>query len=380
MNHALRACLIVLFALPAMLQARQNAAPTDSLRLPEHFKIAGFIVDSLTKRPVQSAGIFVNNTSLDTVSLRNGYYRLSRVPMGKHEIVVTAVGYMPRTLIINGALPTTSADTIRLLPMQPVALNEMMARTSDKRWQFFYQQFKEHFIGTTEFAKEVKILNPWVLRFEESENKEWSAMADELLLLENMALGYRLKCYLKQLAVAKQIAVFDACLFFEPIKTLDQRLADRWRNNRLIAYRGSLMEFLRRMAEKNTDSLYRAFRLRGTERFYHTTEPDPQSASTFNDLKQPVSYPHEFALNFSRDQLQINYYGAGEDMAYRRFVNRMTKIQRLPARFRASWLASRSPQVIVNRMGYFNNAMEVEVYGYWEYLRIAERLPITYFP
>lgn len=380
MNHALLRCLILFLALPTVLQARQNPAAADSLRLPEHFRITGVIMDSLTRRPIQSAGIFVNNTSLDTVSLRNGFYRLSRLPMGEHEIVITAAGYMPRTIIANGAVALPVTDTIRLLPVRPAPLNEMMARTSDKRWQIFYQRFKDHFIGTTAFAGEVKILNPWVLRFEESEKKEWSATADDLLLIENMVLGYRIKCYLRQLAVANQIAVFDGCLFFEPIKTLDQRVADRWRANRLTAYQGSLMEFLRRMAAKETDSLYQAFRLRGTESFYYTTDPDPQSASTFRDLKKPATYPHEFILNFSRDQLQINYYGAGEDMGYRRFVNRITKIQRLPARFRASWLASRSLQVTVNRMGYFNNPMDVEVYGYWEYLRIAERLPITYFP
>jgi hypothetical protein len=380
MNHAFLRCLILLLILPAVLQARQNAAAGDSIRLPEHFRIEGIIIDSLTQRPIQSAGIFVNNTSLDTVSMRNGFYRLSRLPMGEHEIVITAAGYIPRRLTARGTTTPHIADTIRLLPVRPIPLNDMMARTTDKRWQFFYQRFKNHFIGTTAFADEVKILNPWVLRFEESEKKEWSATADDLLLIENMVLGYRIKCYLEQLAVANQVAIFDGCLFFEPIKTLDQRIADRWHTNRLTAYRGSLMEFLRRVAEKDTDSLYRVFRLRGTERFYHTSEPDPQSASTFSNLKKPATYPHEFVLNFSRDQLQINYYGAGEDMSYRRFVNRMTKIQRLPARFRASWLASRNPQVIVNRMGYFNNPMEVEIYGYWEYMRIAERLPITYFP
>lgn len=380
MKLAALKCLPLLLIVPAVLQARQQATAVDSVRLLDYFKVAGIVIDSLTGLPISGAEIFVNYTSLDTVSLRNGFYCLSHVPMGTHEIVVTATGYMPRCLLVKGTPPQRLADTIRLLPYQPPSLNDMIARTSDKRWLALYQQFKEHFIGATLWADEVKILNPWVLRFEEISDKEWKAVADALLLIENMALGYRMKCYLQQLAVAKQVAVFDGCLFFEPIKTLDQRLAERWRNNRLAAYRGSLMQFLRRLAEADTDSLYKTFRLQGTETFYHTAEPAKELMCTFNDLKQTVTPPYEFTLKFARNQLQINYYGAGEDMAYRRFVKRIAKIYRLPERFRSSWLASRHWAVTFNRLGYFNHALDVEIYGYWEFQRIADRLPITYFP
>lgn len=376
MNHALLRCLFVLLICPDVSYAYRQ----DSLALPPTFRIRGVIADSLSGRPIAAAWIFVNHTSFDTVSLRNGSYRLSNLPMGTHEIIITAAGYMPRRVVARGTLPQPLPDTVRLLPVSPVPLNEMMARTSDKRWQSFYSRFKEHFIGTSPFAEEVKILNPWVLYFEEIDKKEWRTLANDLLLVENMALGYRLKCYIEQLAVADKVAVWDGAIFFEPFQTTDKRLADRWNTNRKAAYRGSLMQFLRRLAETDGDSLYRVFRLRGVESFYHTTEPPAQAAADFLSIKAPETLPYEFRLRFNRNHLQINYIGAPEDMAYRRFVNRMTKIQRLPERFRASWLASRSEEVVFNRLGYFNNALAVEVYGYWEYLRIADRLPVTYHP
>ncbi|WP_448518188.1 carboxypeptidase regulatory-like domain-containing protein [Rhodoflexus sp.] len=380
MNHALRYCLFLLLNLSAVLQAHAGSLVQDSTLLPEFFGIKGIIADSLSQRPIAAAWIFVNQTSLDTISLRNGRYQLSRIPMGAHEIIVTAAGYAPRRLLACGTSQLPLPDTIRLLPIQPTPVNELMARTSDKRWQLFYQRFKEHFIGTSPFAGEVKVLNPWVLYFEETSKNEWRALTDELLIVENMALGYRLKCYIEQLAVAGKISVFDGGIFYEPIKTLDNRIADRWKANRQFAYRGSLMEFLRRLTVTDSDSLYKAFRLRGTENFYHTAIPAPQFATTFQAIKKVETPPYEFRLYFNRDHLQINYMGLGEDMAYRRFVNRITKIQRMPEKFRASWLASRSEEVVFNRLGYFNNALEVELYGYWEYLRLADRLPITYFP
>lgn len=373
-----RACLrsfLLVVAFPIGLQARQTASPTDSLCREEYFSVKGVIADSLTKRPIQGAWIFVNNTSLDTVSGRGGSYRLGRIPKGTHEIVITASGYMPRRVHMSGTL----ADTIKLLPIRPKSLQEMTARTAGKKWQLFYQRFKEHFIGTSVWADEVKILNPWVIYFEDTDKlKQWRAFADDLILIENMALGYRIRCYLEQLAVEKQVAVFDGCLFFEPMQTLDARTAERWRKNRLAAYRGSLMHFLRRLATAENDSLFKVFRLRGTEYFYHTLNHPDRQINAFADIRKAAEVPYEFIFHFNRDHMQVNYYGAGEDMAYRRFVNRMTKIQRLPERFRASWLASRRESAVFNRLGYFNDPFAVEVYGYWEFQRLAERLPITY--
>ncbi|MCS7017808.1 MAG: carboxypeptidase regulatory-like domain-containing protein [Cytophagales bacterium] len=357
-----------------------HALVSDSLCLPAHFLIKGVVVDSLTKRPVQAAWIFVNNTTLDTVSLRSGAYRLSGVPMGRHEIVVSATGYLPRRIIADGTKEPALTDTICLLPLRPKSLEEMLARTKYKEWNFFYHKFKAHFLGTSDWASEVRILNPWVIYFEYTNSKEWRALANDLLLIENMALGYRIRCYLEQMAVAGQVAVFDGCLFFEPIATIDPHIAEKWRKNRQVAYRGSLMQFLRCLATAENDSLFKVFRLRGTEYFYHTQEPASKVAQSPTSVIQPTESPYEFSFVFARDQMQINYYGAGEDMAYRRFVNRMTRIQRLPERFRASWLASRSERVMFNRLGYFYNPLTVEVYGYWEYQRIAERLPIDYNP
>ncbi|MCS6967792.1 MAG: carboxypeptidase-like regulatory domain-containing protein [Bernardetiaceae bacterium] len=376
MNVVFLVCLLI----PG---AWQTEIPGDSLKQAKHaqvFTFKGVVIDSLSRKPIVTAWIFVNNTTLDTVSGRNGFFRLSGIPCGQHEVIITATGYLPSRLSIHTAKDTLSLDTIKLLPTKHLPLQEMMGRTYQKRWQFFFQRFKKHFIGDSPFASEIAILNPWVIYFEEIDKKKWRALANDFLLIENLALGYRIKCYIEQFAVDGQVAILDGCLFFQPIKTVDPKLIAKWNANRKMAYYGSLMHFLRCLAWSKNDSLYKVYQLRGLENFYHTHEPSPQFLSSFSELVTNTHYSYEYNFRFGRYYVQVNYYGAGEEMAYRRFVNRMTGIQRLPAAFRASWLASRHLEVTFNQLGYFNQPLAVEVYGYWEYLRIPHRLPITYFP
>jgi hypothetical protein len=68
--------------------------------------------------------------------------------------------------------------------------------SSNADWKKNYEQFRSEFIGTTENSKLCKVLNPRVVNLNYHRSKQrLEADADEFLVVENRALGYRTKYF-----------------------------------------------------------------------------------------------------------------------------------------------------------------------------------------
>ena len=66
--------------------------------------------------------------------------------------------------------------------------------TSPADWKKNFELFKKEFIGTTENAKKCEIMNPHTINMLYSNRKLLlEAWSDDFLIVENRALGYRVK-------------------------------------------------------------------------------------------------------------------------------------------------------------------------------------------
>lgn len=72
----------------------------------QHF-IKGTVVNESTGAPIAGTSVFISNTSKGTVSNSNGYFELTDVPAGKHELVVSSIGY--ETNVFSFSRTATSA-------------------------------------------------------------------------------------------------------------------------------------------------------------------------------------------------------------------------------------------------------------------------------
>ncbi|WP_235918591.1 hypothetical protein [Sediminibacterium soli] len=114
-----------------------------------------------------------------------------------------------------------------------------------EKWGVF---FADNFIGTSAFAQQCSLLNKEAVKFRFDKKKNLlQAFADETLLFENSALGYKIKYDLISFEYdfTQRLFVYKGYPFFEEMQTSRKGLQRRWAQRREDAYKGSLMQFMR---------------------------------------------------------------------------------------------------------------------------------------
>lgn len=79
--------------------------------------LQGFVRNSATGAPINGASVSVSGTSLSTLTNAAGYYGFGTVPIGPHDISVTATAYLPKT--VNGVTVTND-----IITSQDITLDE----------------------------------------------------------------------------------------------------------------------------------------------------------------------------------------------------------------------------------------------------------------
>jgi hypothetical protein len=231
---------VSLFNKPSELQA-QSSPRQD---------ISGYVIDAATGKPLQAANVFLANTMLGDASNELGHFLIRGVPPGTFEIVVSFIGYevQKREIRITGP---TKPMIFKLTP-RPIQAPEIEVTAEDmKKWRKRFKKFKELFFSTTRNASECKILNPYVLDFTEA-GGAFKAVADEPIIIENRALGYKLLYVLEDFEDSSDFLKIRGVPKFEELAPASPEEMEKWRKNRLRAYRGSLRHFLATLC-KNYD-------------------------------------------------------------------------------------------------------------------------------
>ncbi|MEI9913284.1 MAG: carboxypeptidase-like regulatory domain-containing protein [Bacteroidota bacterium] len=53
----------------------------------------GRVVNGVNSTPVPGSSVFINNTSKGTTTDKNGYFELNDISSGKHELIISSIGY-----------------------------------------------------------------------------------------------------------------------------------------------------------------------------------------------------------------------------------------------------------------------------------------------
>lgn len=223
--------LIICFWLPVCAFAQSGA-------------ILGKVVVAGTTTPVQRASVFLNNATFGTVTNDDGSFSLSGVKPGQYDLIVTAVGFEEHS---EKVLITSKTINLSISLTQKVMMMKTVVITSNADWKKNYEQFKKDFIGTNENAKECKVVNPRVLDLiYNRRNQTLEASADEFLVVENRALGYRTKFLLKNFISSNfthTVQYAGRALFEDLPGSAAQK--KKWQLKRDDAYYGSHQHFYR---------------------------------------------------------------------------------------------------------------------------------------
>jgi hypothetical protein len=251
--------ILLLILLPVIARAQSVA-------------ITGKVFDADTKAPVAGASVFLSSSSFGTSTSADGTFALNGLRAGQYILVVTAVGYESNTQTILLNTESVKLDiglSIKVTQLKEVKITSISK--SDKKAAL--KRFKEEFIGTDKNAGDCKIINPDVLSFAFYEDKRvLEASTNEFLVIENNALGYRIKYMLKNFKSNLNTGdvTYAGSQVFEEMDGGDSK-KKRWHKRRDEAYYGSARHFYRALGK---DSLAAAgFKIYRLTRQFNTRRP-----------------------------------------------------------------------------------------------------------
>ncbi len=349
------------------------------LEREEHQEISGRIVDSTNKKPIANASVFLNNTTTGAITDNDGVFKLTIARTGKYEIVVSMMGYAPyqKPLFADGS--NITLPDIKIVP-QVISLSEVKVKI-DPRRDRDYKWFKEDFLGSSNFADKCRIINPEILDLNyNKKTKVLRASSSRLLEVENDALGYKLSYLLTHFYSNKNDGrvSFKGLVLFEQL-TGDPAQQQKWEKNRMKAYKGSSMHFLRSLLENQLDEegfevlvLKKKAFPNYPNRYFDSLGVTPLHV---NDMVKLSDKKDIYALNF-KSQLYV---------MYTRLHNYKGNLESIPfgaqpgyAKTTVTFIA---PYTFFDNSGIIINPGKHNFDdGYWSESRVAELLPSDYEP
>lgn len=245
------------------------------------FVISGTVRDK--KDVLAGASVYVSGFKMSTISNSEGKFTLPALQPGNYDLLIQIIGYQPHSKSVSISNKDLMID-IQLLE-RPLTLEAVEIKPDPDR-PFYLGMFKDFFLGTTPNARLCKILNPEILRFNYDKNKQiLTAESDEFLIIENLALGYRIKYLLSQF----EYNYNDRMLYYAGYPTFEDLEGNKtkkkkWARLREIAYYGSAQHFFTALYKKklteNGFIIYKRYQIPNKDR-----QPDSAIQANINQLR-----------------------------------------------------------------------------------------------
>lgn len=334
-------------------------------------KITGKVISELDGKPIPDASVFLNNETAGTKSADDGSFTLSNLNSGQHDLIISVVGYegYHKTLMVNDDMALADIK----LPPKTNMLSEVTVGFDDKREKKL-KEFKEQFLGTSAFASQCEILNPDVLELKYNRDQRvLTGLSDDFLEIANNALGYKLKYLITNFVIDKNEnkLEYEGSVLFEEMTGSDFEIK-QWKKNRRDAYFGSITHFLREVLANRVDSNYsvESKRIVGS---ISTGRSFSSSKREISDALRPADYVHRtekpgiFAIGYDTP-LDVFYKPRNV-----RAITLKTHTQRAAINFT-------DPYLYFDTNGTILNPMDVMFSYAWGSSRVAQLLPIDYWP
>lgn len=274
------------------------------------FSINGVVRDK--KETLPGAGVYLSGYKVSTVADAQGKFKINNLQPGSYNVMVQMIGYLPYSKSVIISDQSVQIDLV--LKESTTSLNEVVIRADPNRAKYI-KQFQEFFIGTTPNAAQCKILNPQVLNVDYDATKSLlTVTTSEFLIVENKALGYRLKYMLDHFEYNSRthIIYFAGHPFFEELKARGTILK-KYVDKREIAYYGSSQHFFRSLYARNTSEegfiLNKMLKIPNPNRY-----PDSVIYKNLVSLNTPPKSTIISKATMPKDQVRIAFWQKQMDM------------------------------------------------------------------
>jgi len=340
-----------------------------------YFKITGKVVDINSKAPMQAASVFAQNTTMGTATGTDGTFTLW-LPNGGYDLVITFAGYETSVKRITTA-DASDSNMVIMMKQQVKSMDEVAIKTSNELkdgLERFGSFFMENFIGKTTNSKQCDIKNKEALKFYFSKKRNrLKVRADEPLLIENAALGFRIKYSLDSFThdYNTSSSIYAGYPLFEEMQPLDAAQQDMWKANRARAYKGSILHFMRSTYNKQlkeegfeiqfivkTNGVDTA--IKGLD-FYGALNYDRNDSTQIIEINPNQT---EVAIIYKNELPDKTYTDANEDA---------------PAKYELSFVTFLPAQAIgIEQNGYYFDQNDITMSGYWSCEKVADMVPYDF--
>ncbi len=357
------------------------------------YAISGTVTDEKGV-PLPGATVFLSNTKSAAATDGDGKFSLGGLQPGPYELNVKMLGFdadIQVIKIIDKSVNITVKLNANSIMLKAVTINSK----PDPKREKYMKMFIKNFIGQSVNSAQCKILNPEVLYFHyNSVNNILTAYADDLLVIENDGLGYRLKYLLKHFEFYDEhnVCNYEGNPYFEELKGTDQQ-QKQWEDNRREAYLGSSRHFFRAVINNTLDAdRFAIFRYvyNKSEKKYRMIkykQYDSLFVTTNDNVKALVAQPAMVATfnynykNQVRAQLYIAYIGTKQADLFSKTGFPLTTPLGLPLKqpYQLSEIHAFADTIKIDKELLLNPTKDFSFFGYWSWGRIAEFLPLEYF-
>lgn len=382
--------------------------------------IEGRVIGADDRKPLLFANVFISNSTKGQQTDDKGKFKLSNVPSGVIDLVVSYVGY--DTFSIKLKADTLKKPLLILLTPDAISLQGVTIKRMRNGFERFFPLFREHFLGKTAFSAHCKLKNPEALWFSlNNDESELTIGANEPLEIENKALGYVIKYTLEEFKFnfAQSYVSYYGFPFFQEMSSRNEKKETIWYENREKAYFGSPQHFFKSLINYDLSNAgYTVYTLIREEKRYFLVPVIPEIKDSLGNIIQHASKAKKEIdstdIIMSADQW-LHKIPNPKKSPYVQYLKRLpldencifeVKEQQHHLNFenylyifydrefeepqfadlgkrdspQISILTLLEPLVLIEPNGHLANPLAVLFEGHWGYEKMGEFLPIDYEP
>ncbi len=334
------------------------------------FPIDGRVTDP-SGQPLSGASVFCQNTTVGTLTRSDGGFHL-RLATGGYDLVISYTGYETQVIRIGKDHKDTDSINVQLKEQDKSMEQVVVAGSAEVAdgWDKYGQFFIDHFIGTTPNASSCTLENKEVLKFYfYKKRNKLRIKAASPLIVDNNALGYKIHYQLDSFVYEynSNISTYTGYPLFEEMQGTPEQ-QDTWKQNRLDAYVGSRLHFVRSWYDSTLK-----------DEGFVLEFADSTNLNKFKKLEDP--YSANFYSVDSGDvqidlpgRLRVSYTKLEPDRKYL-----VENKYPLTTRIQISAIDIAN-SFVIEQNGYFYDQSDITNIGYWAWKRLAELLPYDYNP
>ena len=293
--------------------------------------IKGQVLDAETQAPLPYANVFIDNSTFGVATNREGYFEIKTIPYIAFNLVISYVGYQPKTVPFNYEQPLDNSMfiiemNVAEVDLEPVEVSAKKTRKQRKSDRRLLKRFEEDFLGRDSNAKDCRIVNPEVLDFFVLDSlNNYEVTANDKLYIENYALGYAVSYILEEFTFINGTKTYIGKAQFSELEPKSRKQNTKWEEARGKAYYGSVNHFLNSLIQGKVAEegfLVNTVQFDSVTSEY-STPLNPAKISEIVRL-EPGEKDLEYKLIASSD-IEITYTKGFEDEEYKKLFRSKSK-------------------------------------------------------